>query len=80
MADRESRADCYRQLAEAMDDVHALINFIALLPYAVRIDRAAVALSRIPQQRRPVDLWPRPAPPGTPAKPNTKWGTRSNHR
>ena len=82
MGERDSRADCYRQLAEALDDVQVLINFVALLPYAVRVDRdaeaAARALARIPTQRRPVDLWPRVAPTGTPAKPNTVWGTRSN--
>lgn len=77
---RGSHADCHRQLADALDDVQALLNLIALLPYAVRVDHVAERVAgRVPTQRRPVDLWPaRSAPAGAPARPNTTWGTRSN--
>ena len=66
--------------------------FAALLPYAVHHDhraereayerqlsrqRAAQLLS-IPLQRAPSE--PRRAPGGSPARPNTAWGTRSARR
>ena len=70
------------KIREQAADIQFWRNYAALFPYAVRVDRdaeaAARALTRIPTQRRPVDLWPRVAPTGTPAKPNTKWGTRSH--
>lgn len=48
------------QLARALDDLDMWRNLVALLPYTVHRDhRAERAASRIPLQRRPVDLWPR---------------------
>jgi hypothetical protein len=50
-------ADCYRRLADAIGDLHTLINIIALLPYAVTIQQAVPMrlADRIPPQRRPQD-------------------------
>jgi hypothetical protein len=67
-------SDAYRRLAAALDDVQTLISFIALLPYAVKVNREAehqaLVASRIPVQRHPVDLWPvpRPTPQGVPPR------------
>lgn len=81
-----SEADAYRQLAAACDEIVMWRNFVALLPYTVHVDheyeramgRAARLLARIPTQRAPSDS--RRAPSGSPARPNTVWGTRSARR
>jgi hypothetical protein len=66
--------------------------FAALLPYAVHHDhraereaferqhsrQRAERLLAIPLQRAPSE--PRRAPSGSPARPNTAWGTRSTRR
>jgi len=55
------------QLEKARAEAHWWRNYAALYQFAVRVDREAERkareerrLARIPQQRRPVDLWPVP--------------------
>lgn len=81
------------RLKDALDDIEMHFRLLALLPWTVHVDhaaeraelerrssqeRAARLLSRIPTQRAPSD--PRRAPSGSPARPNTAWGTRSARR
>jgi hypothetical protein len=80
-----------RQLATALEDVVMHLNLLALLPFTVHVDhrlerqeferrasreRAARLLSRIPMPRPPSEA-PGRVPAGSPATPNTRWGTRS---
>jgi len=77
----ESRADAYRQLADALDEIELWRNLAPLLPFAVHFDhRAERVQSRIPTQRSPREfVVPRRAlPTGTPSTPNVRWGTRSH--
>lgn len=60
-------ADIYRRLAVALDELELWRNLAPLLPWAVHHDHKAERqeerlrrLASIPQQRRPVDLWPVP--------------------
>jgi hypothetical protein len=80
------------RLAAALNDVAMHMNLLALLPWTVHVDhaaghaereraaaqeRAARLLTRIPVQRSREITLPRRTPAGTPATPNTRWGTRS---
>lgn len=49
--------DCHRRLSTALDDIHLLINILALLPWAVRVPQAVPRRNgeRIPAQRRETD-------------------------
>lgn len=60
-------ADAYRRLAAALEDLELYAKILPLLPWAVHHDHAADRmdqrlrrLASVPQQRRPVDLWPVP--------------------
>jgi hypothetical protein len=70
--------DAYRQLADALDEIEFWRNLAPLLPFAVHHDHRAERIkSRIPRQRAPSEPLRRAVPTGTPATPNTQWGTRS---
>lgn len=70
--------DAYRQLADALDEIELWRNLAPLLAFAVHHDiRAERIRSRIPLQRPTSEPLRRAVPTGTPATPNTRWGTRS---
>ena len=71
--------EAYRQLADALDEIELWRNLAPLLVFAVHCDhRTERALTRIPAQRAPSEPARRAVPTGTPATPNTRWGTRSS--
>jgi hypothetical protein len=71
--------DAYRQLADALDEIELWRNLAPLLLFAVHCDHRAERIqSRIPVPRPPSEPLRRAVPTGTPATPNTRWGTRSS--
>ena len=52
------------QRARFREELRMYRNLLALLPWAVKVDRAAElgarVAARVPSPRRPVDLWPVP--------------------
>jgi hypothetical protein len=71
--------DAFRQLADALDEIELWRNLAPLLTFAVHYDHRGERIrSRIPLQRPPSEPLRREVPAGTPATPNTRWGTRSS--
>jgi len=80
MLRRPQRLPGQARLDRCREEARFWRNYALLYRFGVPVDRVAEqtarVASRIPTQRRPVDL--RPAPTGIPARPNTRWGSRSD--